>query len=121
MSYNGGRVIPSSVSSFSNYLLWNSWDNPNIAKITLLAMLLFRYVIGKRAEDKLRIYNQDRIKLLIAAFAVSVSACRPVLTVGWGEILIVAAVLLLVLVPLGIRTLRFMADNQKDKKDQGKE
>jgi len=75
-------------------------------------------VTGKRVEDKLRINNQDRIGLLITAFAVSVSACRPVLTVGWGEILIVAAVLLLILVPLCIRTLRFMADYQKD---QGKE
>jgi len=78
-------------------------------------------VLDRRAEDKLRINNQDRIGLLIAAFAVSMSACRPVLTVGWGEILIVAAVLLLVLTPLSIRILRFMADYQKDKKDQGKE
>jgi len=78
-------------------------------------------VLDKRAEDILRINNQDRIGLLIAALAVSMSACRPVLTVGWGEILIVAAVLLLVLTPLSIRILRFMADYQKDKKDQGKE
>ena len=69
----------------------------------------------------MRINNQDRIGLLIATLAVSMSACRPVLTGGWGEILIVAAVLLLVLTPLSIRILRFMADYQKDKKDQGKE
>ncbi len=66
----------------------------------------------------MRINNQDRIGLLITAFAVSMSACRPVLTVGMGEILIVAAVLFLVLVPLCIRTLRFMADNQKDKGEE---
>ncbi|MCJ7716130.1 MAG: hypothetical protein MUO54_06385 [Anaerolineales bacterium] len=69
----------------------------------------------------MRIKDWDRIVLIFASFAASMSACRPVLTVGWGEILIVAAVLLLVLAPLLIRILRFMTDNQNDKKDQGKE
>ena len=77
--------------------------------------------MDERFEDKVKLHNRDRIGLLAVVLTISLLACRPVITVGWGEILIVTAVLLFVLAPLLIRIMRLRTDNQKDKKDRGKE
>lgn len=69
----------------------------------------------------MKLINRDRIRLLTAIITISLLACRPVITVGWGEILIVTVVLLFVMAPLLIRILRIKTDNQKDKKGRGKE
>jgi hypothetical protein len=52
--------------------------------------------------------RDPRIKLLagVISLGFSVMACRPVLTVGWGEVLLVSGVILLVFTPLVIRVLR---------------
>jgi hypothetical protein len=48
-------------------------------------------------------------------------ACRPVLTVGWGEILLIGGVLLFVLAPLLLRVGRFLIrlQDQKKSRDEG--
>ncbi len=69
----------------------------------------------------MKLNNRDRIRLLAAVITINLLACRPVITVGWGELLIVTVVLLFVMAPLLIRIMRLRTDNQKDKKDRGKE
>lgn len=64
---------------------------------------------------------EERIVLLFVVIITNLLACRPAITVGWGEILIVTAVLLFVLAPLLLRIMRLRTDNQKDKKERGKE
>lgn len=56
---------------------------------------------------------------MIAGVVVLLSslACRPVIAIGWGELLIIAAVLLLVLFPLIFRVIRFLR-NTRDIEDR---
>jgi fatty acid desaturase len=55
----------------------------------------------------------------VALLLVSLS-CRPVIAIGWGELLIVAAVLLLVLFPLIFRVIRFLRKT-REYEDRGEE
>jgi len=61
------------------------------------------------------------IKLIpgIAGLAASLMACRPVVTVGWGEILILIVVVALALGPILYRV--FRAGESKGKSDRKKE
>ncbi|NQS91850.1 MAG: hypothetical protein HQ574_05515 [Chloroflexi bacterium] len=61
-----------------------------------------------------------RIRLAATALAGSLLACRPVIAVGWGEILILLVVVTLVLGPLLLRFFRVQKNRQIKKKDQEK-
>ena len=55
-------------------------------------------------------------RLSAGALVISLLACRPVVTVGWGEILILTGVLLFVLAPLILRGVRLLNKDQVDEK-----
>ena len=55
-------------------------------------------------------------RLSAGALVISLLACRPVVTVGWGEILILTGVLLFVLAPLILRVVRLLNKDQGDEK-----
>ena len=55
-------------------------------------------------------------RLSAGALVISLLACRPVVTVGWGEILILTGVLLFVLAPLILRGVRLLNKDQGDEK-----
>jgi hypothetical protein len=57
-------------------------------------------------------------KTAAAILLLATLACRPVLTVGWGEILLIGGVLLFVLAPLLLRVGRFLIRLQDQKKSQ---
>lgn len=60
-------------------------------------------------------------KTAAALLVITALACRPVLTVGWGEILIIGGLLLFVLAPLLLRVGRFFIrlQDQKKSRDEG--
>ncbi len=65
--------------------------------------------------------NSKKGWITAAAFLLLATlACRPVLTVGWGEILLIGGVLLFVLAPLLLRVGRFLIrlQDQKNTRDQ---
>jgi hypothetical protein len=58
--------------------------------------------------------SRAKLQAAVIALGLSLLACQPVLTVGWGEILIVSVVILLVVAPLAIRVLRVFQNKQKE-------
>ena len=56
--------------------------------------------------DKIKRHKQDLISLVIGILGCSLWACRPVITVGWGEILILALVIVILIGPIIYRFLR---------------
>lgn len=50
--------------------------------------------------------------LAVVSLGISLLACRPVFTVGWGEILILIGILALIVGPLVIRFLRSRAGTE---------
>lgn len=61
-----------------------------------------------------------KIKVLTAGAALVIStwACRPVLTVGWTEVLILGAVILFAISPLLVRLFRFYVRLKEGQEDQ---
>ncbi|MGB2962714.1 MAG: hypothetical protein WBB69_01875 [Anaerolineales bacterium] len=55
-------------------------------------------------------------RLSAGVLVISLLACRPVVTVGWGEILVLAGVLLFILAPLVLRVVRLFKKDQGDEK-----
>lgn len=51
-------------------------------------------------------------------WGVSIFGCRPVIAVGWSEILILGLIIAFVLSPWLVKVLRFYLRNQEQDKDQ---
>lgn len=64
--------------------------------------------------------NHHHLAMASGILAISILACRPVITVGWGEILIVVGVALLVIGPLAIRFIRRVKSAAEDENDPEK-
>lgn len=64
--------------------------------------------------------NKKRFQLVVAAivWGVSIFGCRPVIAVGWSEILILGLIIAFVLSPWLVKVLRFYLRNQEQDKDQ---
>jgi|GEM_PF-1752013 len=63
-----------------------------------------------------------RFQLVIAVVCgVSIFGCRPVIAVGWSEILILGLIIAFVLSPWLVKVLRFYLRNQGQDKDQGED
>lgn len=64
-----------------------------------------------------------RFQVLVAAAVcgVSVFGCRPVIVVGWSEILILGLIIAFVLSPWLVKVLRFYLRNQEQDKDRGED
>lgn len=56
-----------------------------------------------------------------AALLLGTMACRPVLTIGWGEMLILLVVLFLVLAPLILRVVRMVLKTGEEHPDRKKD
>ncbi|MFO8036052.1 MAG: hypothetical protein R6U57_05450 [Anaerolineales bacterium] len=64
-----------------------------------------------------------RIGLVGGALAGSMLACRPVVTVGWSEILILALIILIAIFPLLVKIFRFylrLEERKEDREDSEK-
>lgn len=64
-----------------------------------------------------------RFQVLVAAAVcgVCVFGCRPVIAVGWSEILILGLIIAFVLSPWLVKVLRFYLRNQEQDKDRGED
>lgn len=60
-----------------------------------------------------------QIGLVGGALAGSVLACRPVVTIGWAEILILALIILIAFFPLLVKIIRFFLRMEEKKEDKG--
>jgi len=67
--------------------------------------------------------NGKRIQVFIiaAVWGLSVFGCRPVIAVGWSEILILGLIIAFVLSPWLVKALRFYLRNQEQDKDRGED
>ena len=61
-----------------------------------------------------------KLRLLIAALITTSLACRPVLTIGWTEILIIAALIIILLGPALYKLFRRYSDFQTWKNSKKK-
>ncbi|MFO7944695.1 MAG: hypothetical protein R6U51_10400 [Anaerolineales bacterium] len=67
--------------------------------------------------------NRKRFQVLVATavWGVSVFGCRPVIAVGWSEILILGLIIAFVLYPWLVKVLRFYLRNQEQDNDRGED
>ena len=63
--------------------------------------------------------NTKRIIFLVGVSSlVGLLACRPVMTIGWGEIAIILVLVLLLIGPMLWRLFRFMARSREENHDE---
>lgn len=60
-----------------------------------------------------------RVGMVGGALAGSALACRPVVTIGWSEILILALIILIAFFPLLVKIIRFFLRLEEGKEDRG--